>query len=595
MRVLGIIGRIGAVLAAVATAGLIYSMVPRPQSPAVVTTSGSVQGRVYDEIAVYNGIPYAAAPVGPLRWRPPQPPGRWSGVRPADDFGPRCLQFEGLSRFTDRIVDGSGMNPALAWLLKQIRPLLFGGRSSEDCLYLNVRTPDPQRRAKLPVMVWFHGGSFVSGAGSSSVYNANGLPKRGVVVVTVNYRLGVLGYFAHPALRDEDPDGAVGNYGVRDQIAALAWVRDNIEAFGGDPNNVTIFGESAGGSGVGTLMVSPLSKGMFHRAISQSGCGAPMTLRTRHPVLRYQAAEVAGAAFVSKYVGVESPNLDTLRALDAQALVDAVSVDPVMLAHQRPAVDGHTLVESVGRSLERGASHPVPWILGWNADEGSVFVDNGAAPVPGDERIPDDDAEYRALLRDTFDGRVDEAVQLFPHRDRWRDANARLHGDIRFVGPCWWAAQRHAEAGHPTYVYYFNRVPPAEGQEVGAYHAAEIAFVFDSHPPLLPYDDRDDRLTREMGDYWAAFAKTGNPNHSAAPAQWTRFSAQDKRVLHLDPDGVHATLPDGSDRYDFLRLRMERLNRASAAVESASAGVVDGAPSPAANGGVPMATSAEAP
>ena len=546
---------------------------PRPKSPTVQTRYGPVRGRMDGSIAVYNGVPYAAPPVGMLRWRPPQPPTPWTEPREADAFGPRCAQSDRLDGFTDRVIDGSGMSSAKVWLLKRIRPLLFGGEKSEDCLYLNVRTPRVAFDAKLPVMVWIHGGGYTAGSGTASIYNANGLPKRDVVLVTINYRLNVFGFFAHPDLRTEDPDGAVGNYGFRDQVAALEWVRDNIDAFGGDPGNVTVFGESAGAYSVGNLLTSPLSKGLFHRAIGQSGCGVTIAAHATQPVSTYRAAETVGAEFAAE-LAAEAANadkpIDALRRLDADTLVAAAFARADFLRHQRPIVDGYSLTESMGLTFARGGAHPVPWMLGWNADEGSIFTDLGQAPIAGLKMNPRDAKEYESLLERVFEN-PQEARRHFPNAPTLRDAKVRLHGDTRFSGPCWWAAKQHAQAGYPTYLYYFARVPPTDGQTVGAFHASEIAFVFDSHPPLLPRDARDDRLTDQMGAYWTRFAATGDPNGEGAP-RWTPFSDATREMLHLDADGAAMRKPDGEARYDYLQRRMDVLNvKAAVALTRAAA------------------------
>ena len=539
---------------------------PTPKSPTITLRTGRVQGFMDDRIAVYRGVPYAAPPVGNLRWRPPRPAAPWPNVRDATEYGPRCMQTERLNRFTDRLVEGSGMSSFKVWLIKQLRPLFFGGRNAEDCLYLNVRTPTAQPDAKHPVMVWFHGGGFTTGAGSASFYNTNGLPERDVVVVTVNYRLGVFGFFAHPALRAEAPEGAVGNYGLRDQIAALQWVRDNITAFGGDPNNVTIFGESAGAYSVAALMTSPLSRGLFHRAIGQSGCGVTLAAHARQPVSTYRAAETVGADFAEAVANIAAPTVADLRAIDATTLTEASFADAAFLRHLRPIVDGHTLVEAMGLTFARGGTHPVPWIIGWNADEGSIFTDNGEAPVSGFARNPSDAASYRALLHEVFGASdVDEALVHLPLTPTLRDAKARLYSDTRFTAPCWWAAQQHAKAGNPTYVYYFSRVSPAEGQTIGAYHAAEIPFVFDSHAPLLPRDARDTALTQIIGDYWAAFAASGDPNHPTAPVAWPVFSASQQDMLHFENEGPRIAPPKHAARYEFLKRRTLTLNQRAAA------------------------------
>ena len=474
------------------------------------------------------------------------------------------MQGQFTSEYTSRVIEGSGMDPVRVALLKAIRPLLLGGELSEDCLFLNVRTPEPAPEAKLPVMVWLHGGGYTTGSGTARFYNTNGLPGRGVVLVTINYRLGVFGFFAHPVLRAEDPDQGVGNYGLLDQIAALRWVRDNIQRFGGDPDNVTVFGESAGAYAVASLMTSPLSKGLFHRAIGQSGCAINNQVHADRAVGAYRAAEEVGTEFATRFTGEPKPTAQKLRSLDAKALLEAALADEELIDHHLPIVDGHALVETIGLTFARGEAHPVPWLLGWNADEGSVFIDLGRPPIDRLETNPKDPKEYEALLTHLFPGDLEEARRLFPAEPSLPEAKARLYGETRFSSPCWWAAKRHAAAGNPTYLYLFTRVPPAKGQQLGAYHAAEIAFVFDSHAPLLPRDERDDRLTEAMGNYWWRFALNGDPNQVGA-VPWRPFSAEDPGMLHLDPDQIRMATPEGAERYDFLERRTLEFNRASSA------------------------------
>jgi para-nitrobenzyl esterase len=302
--------------------------------PIVAVEGGEIQGSFEEkgQVAVFKGIPFAAPPVGELRWRPPQPVTPWEGIRDASRFASICTQGDDDENdFFGRMVDGQGMG----WLRRALFRLAVGVASeepeSEDCLYLNVRTANLGGAEKQPVMVWIHGGGHQTGSGSTDFYQSNPLAQRGVVLVTFNYRLGLIGYLAHPALSAESEQGVSGNYGTLDQIAALRWVRDHIAAFGGDPANVTIFGESAGGESVAHMLISPLARGLVHRAIMQSASTGELLVHLRRPVLHFMSAEAAGEAFASKVVGDAEDPIARLRAISADELYT-----------QAPALPGST-------------------------------------------------------------------------------------------------------------------------------------------------------------------------------------------------------------------------------------------------------------
>lgn len=455
-------------------------------------------------IAVFRGIPYATPPVGSLRWQPPHSPPRWSGVRRCASFGPACPQPE---RFFE--------DP----LIREVPE-----RISEDCLYLNVWTPGVDPAATHPVMVWIHGGGFASGWGHQRNFEGTALARKGVVVVTLNYRLGPLGFLAHPALSAESSTRASGNYGLLDQIAALAWVRDNVGAFGGDPAKVTVFGESAGGFSVNLLRVSPLARDLFHGAICQS---APGGTGTGSPL---GEAEKAGLAFADSVVGEDCVDDSAkLRAIPAQALVRAsapwVSLAE-MMAGQRPGIGFGPVVDDwVLRSGETAVD--IPLLLGVNAEEGSYWA--GLADFA---TVLDSAAGYRAFVEWRAGPLADELLALYP-ADRpkeVRDAFVQYFGDTTFVRDTRAVAHAMEELQSATYLYRFSR-GGAGGAMPGAYHSKEIPYVFNN---LCPGADATHRaLAETMSSLWARFAATGDPNGPGLP-RWPPFDRVTERHLELD-------------------------------------------------------------
>lgn len=498
--------------------------------PRVGTDAGVVEG-VRDPasgVLVFRGIPYAAAPVGDLRWRPPRPPVPWSDVRDATTPGPACMQ-------------AGGTGPTSVPVTEQ----------SEDCLTLDVWTgalPDVVKQRR-PVMVWIHGGGYRSGRGSLPQYGGEVLVPKGVVLVTINYRLGPLGYFAHPALAAEDPHGSAGNYGLLDQVAALEWVRRNIARFGGDPKRVTIFGESAGAFAVASLLASPLAKGLFHRAIMQSGTSFPYGTVTRD-VAHARGSIRAGTLGVTR---TDARAAAMLRALDARALVDVGRRDlDTLLAIGRlggplepegtrlafvPVVDGWALPLPVDEAIASGRWNRVPVIVGSNADEGTFFV---RAPI-----VSTVDG-YRAMLGARGIGDATGALAAaYPVADTTQLLRATQHviGDRAFGAPARALARLVERDGGLAWLYYFTRVGDGErARGLGASHAAEIPFAFGRVPAdgspngRAPYDSR---LAEAMSDYWVAFAMAGNPNRLLtlrdAPRwpRWPRYDPSDDAYLEL--------------------------------------------------------------
>lgn len=467
------------------------------QGTTIALADGTIEGEVAGGTRRFLGIPFAAPPVGVLRWRPPQPPAPWTGTLPTKSFSSACPQ----------------------------RPSTLGTPSeNEDCLYLNVWTPDPAPQKRLPVMVWLHGGGNEFGStGDVIPLGLGGLifdgqlltERRDVVVVTTNYRLGKLGFFAHPALAAEDPDAPfAGNQGLLDQRAALEWVKNNISAFGGDPGNVTIFGESAGSADVCFQVVSPGSRGLFHRAISESGgCTTRQDTAAEGAALARRIADAVGC-------GDAADPLACLRDAPVGALLDSgVSVGPV--------VDGGFLPDQPRALLAAGDFADVPYILGSNADEGTIFF-LGLPPVTND-------AEYLAALRERYGERADEIARTYPAAAfaTPQDALERVLGDSGLVCGTYDSARRVAAAGGRVWVYNFARwvqIPELQPLDLRALHGAEIAYVFGSPPP--PTAD-DAALTEAIQGYWTRLAYDGDPNGEDAVA-WPRYDDTSDQRLNLD-------------------------------------------------------------
>jgi para-nitrobenzyl esterase len=461
------------------------------------------------KVRVYKGIPFAAAPVGTLRWQPPQPVAAWQGVRDCKEFGNTCPQQP---------------YPAGSVYAQPPQP------QSEDCLYLNVWTPADNATAKLPVMVWIHGGALTRGAGSLGVYDGEALARRGVVLVTINYRLGPFGYLAHPALSRESSHGSSGNYGVLDQIAALQWVSRNIAAFGGDPGRVTIFGESAGSWSVCALVASPLAKGLFHRAIGQSGgCFSPMQYlkeaRNGHP-----PAERAGERLAA-ILGCDqaADPLAAMREKSTEEILAAAAKDPAQ-GRTRANVDGWVFPDEIYKIYAEGKQHPVPVIVGSNADEGTSLTGT----------VPFSDVDgFKTAMQRKYGGLAERFLQVYPVANSNDVRNAYLHSlrDEWFTWEMRTWARLTQKAGGKAYVYYFSRVPPRpDAEKYGAYHAAEIAYAFDNLR-LLPWksEPADQALADAMSGAWVRFAASGDPNGGTL-ATWASYDPQREMYLELgDP------------------------------------------------------------
>ena len=499
----------------------------------VKTANGAVEGagRQGSGVRAFKGVPFAQPPTGDLRWKEPQPVRSWAGVRQATKFGPRCMQ---APIFGDMGFRSDGM--------------------SEDCLYLNVWTPAKSGRERLPVLVYFYGGGFVAGDGSEPRYDGESMAAKGVVAVTVNYRLGVFGFLAHPELTKESPHRASGNYALLDQNAALRWVRENIAAFGGDPGRVTIAGESAGSVSVSAQMASPLSKDLIAGAIGESG-----SVLGTLPAVPLAQAEAAGLKFATE---LGAPSLATLRAMDTQKIFEAATKGGFASIGRFPiTVDGYFFPEDPAATFAAGRQARVPLLVGWNSEEMTWM-----ALLRGKEPTPEN---YAAAVREQLGERADEALRLYPAstKEEVIQAATDLAGD-RFIGySTWkWSDVHERTGGRAVYRYFYARPRPAMRAEMGnasaglaggvvrgqaatppqppargAVHSAEIEYALGnlSTNNVYAWTPDDYKVSKVMQEYFANFIKRGDPNGPGLPA-WPAINGA-----------------AGADAAQFLRIDVE--------------------------------------
>lgn len=489
----------------------------------VTTASGRLQGLTQGDVTSFKGIPFAAPPVGANRWRAPQPATPWQGVRDAGKFGPDCAQP--ASAF------GASGNPA---------------GMSEDCLTLNIWRPaEVKARQKLPVMVWIYGGGFAVGSGAQPAYDGSAFARQGVILITINYRLGRFGFFAFPALDAERPMEAKGNFALLDQIAALRWVQKNITNFGGDAGNVTIFGESAGGVSVHNLLTSPMAKGLFHKAIIESGGGRDGTLTARplradnadanYPV----SAETIGRNFAARYgiAGDGADALAQLRALTTEQIIDGgqeTAGPNGPRTYPGPIMDGRVIVETAQSAYQAGRQAKVPLMIGSNSAE----VPAGFVRGSNKQELFDSFGKGKAAAIAAYDPQGDADFALL---------SAQVNTDRVWAEPARLTACAFAKTGNPAFVYRFSYVADSMRDRIklGAPHASEIDFVFDTAKVRYgaALSPRDQSVAHLMNSYWANFAKTGNPNGRSLP-HWPRFSTAGGEVLDIAPDGQPVGGPD---------------------------------------------------
>jgi len=467
--------------------------------------SGPISGLMEDGVWTYKGIPFAAPPVGELRWKEPQPVEAWDEVLVCEEYGPACPQPND---------DWTGMMDI--------------GETSEDCLYLNVWTPAESPDEELPVMVWIHGGAFTSGAGSLPIYDGHNLAGKDVVVVTINYRLGALGLMAHPLLSQESPEGVSGNYGLFDQIAALEWVQENIDVFGGDPDNVTVFGESAGGMSILDLMASPLAEGLLDRAVVESGPMLDLGLPI-NPFPTLQEAEDTGEQ-ISKELGCDraEDELAALREVTPDELMAASASDnqffsPINLS---PNVDGYLLPEKPSEAFAAGRQHAVPLLTGINANEGTIFLPDitlNQYQLLGNYLYGENAVEVEALYPAQSDSEVKQSMD-------------RLVTQMGFAASARFTAECMDKVGEPAYLYFFT-MPPQDPrvQSLGTFHGMEIMYVFGNLDKVAMegIGEADYALSEAMMEYWTAFAASGDPNGGGTSVQWPAYTPEAAEYLEL--------------------------------------------------------------
>ena len=503
-----VIPRILATLLTAVTAGSALAQ-GRIEGAPVAVDGGAVTGKwtASARVRAYLGIPFAAPPLGDLRWKPPQPVTPWQGVRAATSFGPQCLQPGGSPKSVYFEYSGGDL------------PM------SEDCLSLNVWTPAGPAK-DLPVMVWIYGGGFQVGGTARPIFNGSGLAERGVIVVSMNYRVGALGFLAHPELSAESAKHASGNYGLLDQAAALQWIRRNIAAFGGNPDNVTIWGQSAGASSVVHLMASPLARGLFQRAAAESTAlpvrMAPLT-----------EAEVQGKAFAQK---LGAATLADLRGKSGQEILDAKTA-------MFPIVDGWFLPGDTYSLFREGKEAPVPFLTGWNQNEGATFPHAASQ------------AAHAKSIGDKFGKDTERVSKLYPASDdvAARNASKNLFRDSTFAWGTWTSARLHAKHGQPTYLYFFDHAQPLAADQtysevdtpdkLGTFHSSEYPYIFGTLDVLSrAWTPADLALSVRMQAYWTAFARSGNPNANGLP-QWPKIEAAGATTMQLGDRTGPAEIP----------------------------------------------------
>ncbi|MEO8413079.1 MAG: carboxylesterase family protein [Ginsengibacter sp.] len=511
-------------------------------APRVQTSNGMLEGTYESGIAVFRGVPFAAPPTGDLRWREPQPLQNWTGVRKADIFGPRAMQ---LPIFGDMNFRSNGV--------------------SEDCLYLNVWTPSKTGKEMLPVLVYFYGGGFIAGDGSEPRYDGESMSRRGIVAITVNYRLGVFGFFAHPELTKESPHHASGNYGLLDQAAALQWVQQNIRAFGGDPKKITIAGESAGSFSVSALMASPLSKNIIAGAIGESG-----SLLGLRPTATLQEAEKAGTDFGN---GIDKKLLANLRAMPADELLQATS--KAGYGRFPVDIDGYFFPKSPLRIFESGEQAKVPLLVGWNSQENDFhsIIGNNTPTV----------ANYTNAVKKLYGDQAEGILKVY-HADNDDDVvpvATSLASDRFIAYSTWkWSDVQSKTGGKPVYRYFFERPRPVMRPEMGnavaglaggvtkdstkantsppppargAVHSAEIEYAMGNLPTNRVYDwqPEDYEVAAIMQNFFANFIKTGNPNGLGVPNWPAVNNSKTVEVMHINVN-TRAEAEQHHDRYLLL-------------------------------------------
>lgn len=502
--------------AAVAALSFGLAQTAYADSLTVKTAQGKVHGKTINngKVKAFQGLPYAAPPIGDLRWKAPQPAAKWKGVREATDYAAHCAQGK---VFDDMIFQDKG--------------------ASEDCLYLNVYAPaDATEKSNLPVMFWIHGGGYSGGGSNEPRHNGDFLPTKGVVLVTINYRLGVFGFLVTSDMLKEG-NGIAGDWGMQDMVAALDWVHQNIGAFGGDAKNITIFGESAGSFAVSTLMASPMSKGLIAKGIGESGAAFPSAL-----TLGGDAAAEAAKAGDKFAEGAGAKTLAELRAIPTDKVLAAVATQKAGFA---PVIDGKFLTESVADVYAAGKQAHIPLLAGWNSDEGSFFAMRGMTA-----------AQFKGMAQGMFKERAAEFLKLYPaETDEQALRSAIDFGSDSFIafGTWKWIEAQRKTGDAPVYRYHFELAATPSKFHPGtfAFHSDDIEYVFGTLDTRPGWDVRpeDRKLSEQMMGYWTNFAKTGDPNGAGLP-EWPKYGANNE-IIHLNNPITSGPDPWRA-RYEFL-------------------------------------------
>lgn len=496
---------------------LVFVLKAHAQQTRLTIANGKIEGAVNADktVAIFKGIPFAAAPVGKLRWQAPQPVKNWEGLRSCSSFSASPMQAKPV--------------PFLCWteeFIAQPEPL------SEDCLYLNVWTAAKSKNTKLPVFVWIYGGGLVSGSSNCAVYDGEAMAKKGVVFVSINYRVGVFGFMAHPALTKESANASSGNYGILDQVAALQWVKKNIAAFGGDPGNVTIDGQSAGSFSVNALIASPLAKGLFHKAIAQSG-----GILSNRLIQSLEESEKQGLQFMEQ---AKAASMEELRARPA--------ADLLAVGSSREAgrfgltLDGYVLPVALLAHFEKGLHNQTPLLTGWVTGDAQLFG-NATTTL----------AQYQQDARSRYADKADVFLQLFPAAtDEEAMAQTNRLTLFQFAG-----VPSHLLAGfdknNPAYFYQFGHVPPAKPgfPDYGAFHTSEVPYALHTlHKWNRSWQPTDLQLENMMSSYWVNFAKTGNPNGPGLP-EWKPYQKETGIIMEMN-DTVQQRDALYKKQFDFL-------------------------------------------
>ena len=490
-------------------AALLFTTEIKAQIRQVTIEGGKASGSIKDGISIFKGIPFAAAPVDSLRWKAPQPVKPWNGIKLCEQFGPSPVQSEPV--------------PFSMWSAEFLIPKK---PISEDCLYLNVWSPAKRATEKIPVLVWIYGGGFGSGGSGVPIYDGLAMAKKGVIVVSINYRVGAFGFFVHPELTKESGRNASGNFGLMDQIAALKWVKENISAFGGDPDKVTIAGQSAGAMSVNYLVASPLAKGLFTKAIAESGAAFS------RGTLTLEQAEIEGLKFSQS---MNTPTLAEMRHIPAAELLKKAQ-------GFRPIIDGYVLPASVSDIFAANQQNHVTLLTGWNEEEGIL---------PG----PMQNAQgYQQQVAQNYGAGAEKLLKYYPAgSDKEAEkSQVSLARDIMFGVPNYTWANSQANGGR-VYVYRFSRKVPGIGEyaKYGAFHTGEVPYVFDNLDFVnRPWKNEDRQLAQFMSTYWVNFVKYGDPNANGLPV-WPVYKPASKNIMNFDIKSYTEVLPD-QEALDFL-------------------------------------------